>query len=412
MTAHTTVIVGASIGGVRTAQALRNTGYGGRIVLIGDEPELPYDKPPLSKALLSGDIAAGEIRLLDADGASALDIELVLGSAASDLDPAGSTIALEDGSTIRYDNLVIATGANARPSPWGEPLGVHVVRSLADATALRQHLERGGHLAIIGAGFIGAETAATARKMGLDVTLIDPNPVPMSRVLGANMGQRFIDLHTRNGVDTRFGVGVESISGELGAFRIQLTDRSTLDATVVVVGIGAVPNDEWLASSGLDVDNGVVCDRHSRARGHGNIYAIGDIARFDNARRNELTRLEHWTNAVDQASVVAHNIVHPTDPREHTPIEYVWSDQYDWKIQIVGVAGSRMHTVVDHPTKPDQFAIAYATDHMQLAGLVTVNWPKALIAARRALATGVTFDGFTEQLNRLARPNTLLEAGS
>ena len=412
MTAHTTAIVGASIGGVRTAQALRNAGYGDRIVLIGNEPELPYDKPPLSKAMLAGEITAEQIRLLDVDGASALDIELRLGSPARDLDPARSTIALEDGSTIHYDNLVIATGAHARPSPWGQPLGVHVVRSLADATALRQHLERGGHLAIIGAGFIGAETAATARKMGLDVTLIDPSPVPMSRVLGEHMGQRFIDLHTRNGVDTRFGVGVESIAGELGAFRIQLTDGSTLDATVVVVGIGAVPNDGWLASSGLHIDDGVICDRFSRARGHDNIYAIGDVARFDNTRHNEHTRLEHWTNAVDQAAVVAHNIFHPTEPREHTPVEYVWSDQYDWKIQIVGVAGPRTHTLVDHPTKPDQFAIAYSTDDRQLAGLVAVNWPKAVITARRALATGIAFDGFTEQLNRLARPHKPMETTS
>jgi 3-phenylpropionate/trans-cinnamate dioxygenase ferredoxin reductase subunit len=410
MTAPVTAIVGASIGGVRTAQALRNSGYDGRIILVGGESELPYDKPPLSKALLAGETTAAEIRLLDLDQASSLQIELRLGAAALGLDIPGSSIVLEDGSRIDYDNLVVATGAVARPSPWGEPVGVHVVRTLDDATALRGHLEHGGHLAIIGAGFIGAETAATARSMGLDISLIDPEPVPMSRILGATVGQRFIDLHLRHGVATHFGVGVESISGELGSFRIQLTDGNTLDATVIVVGIGAVPNDAWLASSGLEIDNGVVCDRYCRARGHSNIYAIGDVARFDNARRHKLTRLEHWTNAVEQAAIVAHNIVNPSSPHEHTPVEYVWSDQYDWKIQVVGLAGSRRHTVVDHPMKLDQFAIVYAADDDQLAGVVAVNWPKAVIAARRALATGAEFEAFTEQLDGLARRGLQVEA--
>lgn len=406
MTTHTTAIVGASIGGVRTAQALRAAGYGGHIVLIGDDHNMPYDKPPLSKAFLSGKVSQSDICLLDAETAETLDIELVLGNAATALDPARAVITLADRSTVDYDCLVLATGAQARPSPWGSQDGVHVIRSLSDAMALRRDLEKGGHLAIIGAGFVGAETAATARAMGLDVTLIDPTLAPMSRILGSDMGRRFTDLHVRNGVNTRFGVGVESVDGELGAFDIGLTDNSTIHATVVVVGIGATPNDGWLATSGLQIDNGVVCDRYCSASGHDNIYAVGDVARFDNVRRKESTRLEHWTNAVEQATVVAHNIVHPADRRQHAPLEYVWSDQYDWKIQIVGSAESRTQTLVEHPTNPNQFAIAYATEDSQLSGLVAVNWPKALITARKTLDKGIAFDVFTEQLERLLLPKS------
>ena len=404
MTTHTTAIVGASVGGVRTAQALRAAKYDGRIVLIGDDHNMPYDKPPLSKAFLSGRVSQSDICLLNAETADTLNIELVLGNAAIALDPARAVVTLADGLTVGYDCLVLATGARARPSPWGSQDGIHVIRSVADATALRRDIEEGGHLAIIGAGFVGAETAATARAMGLDVTLIDPTPAPMSRLLGSDMGRRFTDLHVRNGVDTRFGVGVESVDGEVGAFDIGLTDNSTVHATAVVVGIGAIPNDGWVATSGLHIDNGIVCDRYCNASGHGNIFALGDVARFDNVRRNESTRLEHWTNAVEQAAVVAHNIVHPTDRRLHAPLEYAWSDQFDWKIQIVGLAESHTQTVVEDPTNPNRFAIAYATDDSQLSGLVAVNWPKALITARRALDKGIAFDVFTEQPEGLLMP--------
>ncbi|OZC52467.1 FAD-dependent oxidoreductase [Rhodococcus sp. WWJCD1] len=402
--AYTAVIVGASIGGVRTAQALRNAGFDGRVVLVGDEAEMPYDKPPLSKAVLAGEVEPDQVRLIDEAGAVELDIDLVLGSAAIRLDVAESTVLLENGTVVRYDAVILATGASARPSPWGDRSGIHVIRSMADAVALRADLAAGGRLAVVGAGFIGAEVAATGRKLGLEVTMIDPSPVPMSRILGAEMGQRFIDLHAAHGVDVRLGVGVETIDGERGAFRIGLTDGSALDASVVVVGIGAQPNDRWLTSSGLDIDNGVVCDRFCKAVGQANVYAVGDVARFDNERRGGLTRLEHWTNAVDQATVVAHNIVTPSEPLGHRPVEYVWSDQYDWKIQIVGLAGSRENILVEHSTTPDRFAIAYASADSYLAGVVAVNWPKVVVAARRGLDNDTTFASFVELLEQLAAP--------
>jgi NADPH-dependent 2,4-dienoyl-CoA reductase/sulfur reductase-like enzyme len=220
-----TVIVGASIGGTRTAQALRSGGYQGEITLVGDESALPYDRPPLSKGLLAGTATTESITLLTRPQAADLGIRLRLGRAARHLDVAGSFVQLEDGERLRYDDLVVATGARPRPSPWGKPAGVHYLRALGDATALRNDLARGGPLVIIGAGFIGAEVAATARQLGVgEVTLIDPAPVPMGRVIDPVTAARLGALHREHGVGTRFGTGVEAIQPAGGGLVIRLTD--------------------------------------------------------------------------------------------------------------------------------------------------------------------------------------------
>jgi NADPH-dependent 2,4-dienoyl-CoA reductase/sulfur reductase-like enzyme len=401
MPESTTVIVGASIGGVRTAQALRSEGYPGAIILIGAEGELPYDKPPLSKSILAGDSTMAEITLLTTEQARELDLELRLGQPAIRLSTANQDVELADGTRVAFDNLVLATGARARPSPWGTPNGLHVIRTAADARALRRHFGTTDHLVIIGGGFIGAETAATAVELGMRVTLVDPEPVPMARVMGAEIGELFIDLHRRRGVDTRFGVGVESVHGEHRSFAIGLSDGSTLAADTVVVGIGAIPNDDWLESSGLEVSNGVVCDVYCRAIGHDNIYAVGDVCRFDNTRRGGSTRLEHWTNAVEQAVVVARNIARPDEKIRHEPVEYVWSDQYDWKIQTVGLAGSSTHTVIGEVTNKARFAVCYPDENGRLTGVVVVNWPKALVTARKAIALGAEYAEFTARLETM-----------
>lgn len=382
MSRPTTVIVGASIGGVRAAQALRAEGYDGEVVLVGDETVLPYDKPPLSKAFLAGTATAADITLFDEGQAAAADVRLELGNAATGLDLAARKVELADGSRLSFDDLVVATGARARPSPWGARPGVHVVRTAADAAALREDLGRGGPLVIIGAGFIGAEIAATATALGVaDVTLVDPVAVPLSRVLNPAVAERFGALHAERGVTTRFGAGVSGI--DPGG--VLLTDGTRLDAATVVVGIGAVPNDGWLRGSGLTIDDGVVCDRFSRASEH--VHALGDVARWFHPRHGRLVRAEHWTNAVEQAACVAHNIVHPGTPRAHAPVEYVWSDQYDWKIQLAGRTGGELaHVLVPGPDPARSFAVLYADPGGTLAGAVVVNWPRALLTARRALA--------------------------
>jgi NADPH-dependent 2,4-dienoyl-CoA reductase/sulfur reductase-like enzyme len=388
----TTVVVGSSVAGVRTAQALRATGYPGDVVLVGEEPALPYDKPPLSKALLAGTASTEDIALLTEQGAADARIRLVLGRAAIRLDVAARVVELADGERLAYDDLVIATGARARPSPWGELPGVHVLRTLDDATALRADLLRGGPLVVIGAGFIGAEVAATARAMGVDVTVVDPAPVAMSRVLDPAVARLFGLLHERQGVATRFGVGVTGLDRTEGALHVRLADGGTLPAGAVVVGIGAVPNDGWLASSGLRIDDGVVCDRFSRAVDAPRIHAVGDVARWFHPRHDALVRVEHWTNAVEQAACVAHNITHPEDLRAHSPVEYVWSDQYDWKIQLAGRTGGADHVTVDGADPTRSFAVLYAGTGGLLAGAVTVNWPRALVICRRALAGGASLD--------------------
>ncbi|MDP9989293.1 MULTISPECIES: NAD(P)/FAD-dependent oxidoreductase [Arthrobacter] len=404
-----TVIVGSSIGGVRTAQSLRLEGYTGDIVLVGEETELPYDKPPLSKAVLAGTAEESSIRLLTEGDANAAGIRLLLGHRATGVDIAERTLELEGHEPVGFDNLVIATGASARPSPWGQRPGIHVLRTLEDARRLRADLLSGGHLAVIGAGFIGAEAAATARSLGLDVTVIDPLPVPMSRIFNPEIGQWFGDLHRSNGVRTIFGTGVESLKGEQGSFVLRLTNGERLNASVVLVGIGAVPNDVWLASSGLLVDNGVVLDEFCRAVDAPAVYAVGDVARWRHLTHGEDTRIEHWTNAVEQASCVAHNITHPGAPRAYTPTEYVWSDQHDWKIQVVGrVGGGASHTVIGHPEVHGRFAALYTADGTSLRGAAIVNWPKALVACRRGMATGITVQELRDTLESQLDPQPVV----
>ena len=394
-----TVVVGSSIGGVRTAQSLRLEGYQGDVVLIGEESEIPYDKPPLSKAVLAGTADESSIRLLTHDQADEAGIELVLGHKATGIDLAGSLLNVEDHQPIRFDNLVIATGAAARRSPWGERPGIHVLRSLDDARSLRADLLTGGELVVIGAGFIGAETAATARGLGLSVTIVDPLPVPMSRIFNAEIGDWFAELHRNNGVNTVFGTGVEAITGERGAFTIHLTDGQILPASTVVVGIGVIPNDTWLGSSGLLVDNGVILDEYCRAVDAHNVYAVGDVARWRQKKYGEDIRIEHWTNAVEQASCVAYNITHPDNPRGYTPVEYVWSDQHNWKIQVVGrVGGNAEHITIGDPGLHGRFATLYTNDGVELRGAAVVNWPKALISCRRGIGAGTTVQELREAL--------------
>ncbi|MEU9348516.1 FAD-dependent oxidoreductase [Streptomyces sp. NPDC048278] len=401
----TAVVVGSSVGGVRTAQALRTAGYEGEVVLVGEEHTLPYDKPPLSKALLSGAATAESVTLLTERAAAEAGIRLVLGRAATRLDVVERCVELADGEHLAYDHLVIATGARARPSPWGRPAGVHVLRTLRDATELGRDLRRGGPLVVIGAGFVGAEVAATARAMGVeDITVVDPAPVPLSRVLSPDVAELFGRLHTERGVVTRFGRGVTGIETTAAGLSVHLDDGTALPAATVVVGIGAVPNDEWLRSSRLQVDDGVLCDEYCRALGAQGVYAVGDVTRWRHPRNGRPTRLEHWTNAVEQASCVAHNITQPDRPRTYEPVKYVWSDQYDWKIQITGSTGGDLtHVTVQGPEEAGAFAVLYCDVKGRFAGAVTVNWPRALVRCRRAVSTAPPLEEVRRTVQAMVR---------
>lgn len=374
------------MGGIRAAQSLRAGEYTGSITVIDGDSHLPYDKPPLSKGFLSGSQGLDRLSLISEENLLQSDIQLRLGMPAQHLDVASSEVTLDDGQRVKYDQLIIATGVRARPSPWQANDGVHLLRTLDDSLSLKDDLNSANSVIIVGAGFIGAEVAATAKQLGLEVTLVDPLPVPMGRVLGDEVGKRFIGLHHSKGVATHFGTGVESITGSRGSLKVELSDGTLLTSDVVVVGIGAVPNDEWLASSGLLIDNGVVCDEYCRAVGQTAIFALGDVARWYNPKHEKLVRVEHWTNAVDQAACVAHNILKPNDLRPYAPTEYVWSDQYDWKIQIAGVtADAASHLSIEDPRDLKKFAAIYADESGNFCGVVTVGWPRALIECRKLL---------------------------
>jgi len=398
----TVVIVGASVAGVRTAQALRSNNFDGQVVVVGEESAMPYDKPPLSKALLTGQASTDTVALLRDDTVAKARLDLRLGTRASTLDVARRQVALTNGDQLPYDVVVLATGARARPSPWPAPSGVHVLRTLDDAQHIRHDLELGGHLVVVGGGFIGSEVASSARTLGLDVTVVDPLTDPSARAVGPDAGRLLSGLHQRHGTTTRFGTGVEAIDGERGALQVRLTDGDILPATTVVVGIGAQPNDQWLASSGLEIDDGVVCDEHCRATGTSDVYAAGDLARWLHPRHHELVRIEHWTNATEQAACVAHNITHPDDLRSHQPIEYVWSDQYDWKIQIAGrPAVADRSELVGDPASGARFAMVHGDSDDHLCGAVTVNWPRGVVECRRMLATGSTFGAACDRIRAL-----------
>ncbi|HZN81335.1 MAG TPA: FAD/NAD(P)-binding oxidoreductase [Mycobacterium sp.] len=396
------VIVGASVAGVRTAQALRREGFDGRVVLLSDEAVMPYDKPPLSKGFLAGAAGPDQIALLTEVEADELGVEVRLNSRARRLHLAEHLVELDTGEHVAYHRLVVATGASARESTWPVS-GVHVVRTMSDAQRLRADLERGGHLVVIGAGFVGSEVAATARMMGLQVTLVDPNTAPMTRIAGNQLGARFIRLHQDHGVDTRFGTSVLDVSRKYGRLHIDLSDGAALTADTCVVGIGAVPNDAWLASSGVRIDNGVLCDEYCRAIGNPDVYAVGDVARWHNPRRGLLTRHEHWTNAHEQANTVAHNIIHAQNLIAFAPIEYVWSDQYDWKIRIAGQIGVGTCDIVEviGDEATERFAVLSSCDGASLSGIVAVNWPRALIAGRKALAHNMSYTDLRQAIEQL-----------
>jgi phthalate 3,4-dioxygenase ferredoxin reductase subunit len=330
------------------------------------------------------------VSLLNHQESADAGISLRLGVSAERIVPQDKCLVLASGEILPYDICVVATGASPRPSPWNKLPGVHLLRSMADSRALREELLRRREVAVIGGGFIGAEVAATARALGGKVTVIDPLPLPMEKALGAKVARMVVELHNRNGVTTRFGIGVKSVENSGKQLNLQLSDGTTLTTDAVVLGIGATPNDAWLSGSGLPVNNGLVCDKYCRVEGRDDIFSVGDVARWHSPRSDRYVRVEHWTNAVDQARCVAHNIAFPGQLAAYDGIEYIWTDQYDWKIQ---VAGQPTHGSADTEIAVGDFdglrprgAVLYSDSTGRLCGAVTVNWPRAIAQCRQALS--------------------------
>jgi NADPH-dependent 2,4-dienoyl-CoA reductase/sulfur reductase-like enzyme len=385
-----TLVVGGSIGGVRTVQQLRRLGYEGSITLVEAESHAPYDRPPLSKEVLLDDEPARPT-LLDQGKAAELGVELLLGRSAVAVRPGLRKVELEGGQLLEWeDALVVATGARARRSPWAHPTRVLALRTWDDAERLRQVLGSARSIVIIGAGFIGAEVAAAARRRGVAVAMVDVLPLPMARHLGAEVAELFVDLHRRHGVSTHFGTAVDELFADDHGVEVRLSDGTVLRADAVVVGLGTELNLEWLLDSSLCVDDGLVCDEFGRVDEQAGVFAVGDVARWWHPGLGRHARSEHWTNAVEQAAVVAHNIAHPEDLKVHAPTAYVWSNQHDWKVQMAGQPGAAVsHCRIDGAD--GQFAVLYQDAARLLCGVLTVNWPSLSVRGRKALANKMEF---------------------
>jgi 3-phenylpropionate/trans-cinnamate dioxygenase ferredoxin reductase component len=388
---RTVAIVGTSLAGLRAAETFRREGFDGRIVAIGAEPHLPYDRPPLSKELLRGDWEPDQV-VLRKQGVDDLDLEWRLDKRAVALDAAGREIALHGGERIAFDGLVIATGATPRRLANQPNLaGLFTLRTLDDALGLRAMLDARPKVVVIGAGFIGAEIAATCRSRGLDVTVLEMLPQPMVRGLGPELGAVLAAIHRDHGVDLRTSVQVDTIEddGAGGVRGVRLGDGSVVAADVVVVGVGVVPETDWLKGSGLTIDNGVVCDETcSAAPG---IVAAGDVARWPNALfGGELMRLEHWTNATEQGVHSARRLLGHEDP--FAPVPFVWSDQYDRKIQTVGRVTADADVHVAHGTLAERQFVALFGSGGRLVGALGFNRPRLVMQYRRIIAERGSWD--------------------
>lgn len=391
------IIVGASLAGARAAQNLRRAGHDGRLVIVGAEPHLPYDRPPLSKKMLTTDMDASELALLTPDGYEELDAETLLGTPASALDLNSRLVTVGEES-IPFDGLIIATGASARNIPGAAELGgVHTLRTVDDALAIRDELREGASVVVVGAGFIGSEVAAAAVTRGCRTTIVEAASAPLMRGLGAEMGMACGGLHAVHGVELRLGHGVAALHGSERVEAVELTDGTRLDADVVVVGIGVSPNTGWLEGSGLTIDNGVVCDATLNAGAPG-VYAIGDVVRAPNAWiGNDPVRVEHWTAATEQAMLVAGNLLDPSTAKPYDSVPFVWSDQYDDRIQIAG-----------HPSADDDvevlvgsidnrsFVAGYHRDGI-LSGVMALNSIKPFVQYRRLLMTHASWSDAVEK---------------
>ncbi|AWS48665.1 NAD(P)/FAD-dependent oxidoreductase [Streptosporangium sp. 'caverna'] len=368
------LVVGASAAGLATVEALRRKGYRGGLTVLGAEPHLPYDRPPLSKQVLSGVWDPERAHLRPQAALSALDAEFVLADPAVGLDPATRTVHTASGRALRAGTVVVATGLRPRTLPGQADLaGVHVLRTLDDALALRADLLASSRLVVVGEGVLGAEIAATAHGMGLEVTMAGPQPAPLASQVGPLVAGLLAELHAERGVRLRLGAGVSRLSGHGGRVTgVRLDTGEVLPADVVVVAIGADPATEWLAGSGLRTDNGLVCD--SRCRAAEGIYAVGDVARWHHDRLGISLRLENRTNAIEQADTVAANIL--GDDQPYRPVPYFWTDQFDARIQVHGVlpAGAEV-TVTDGDPASRRFVALYRHDG-RVTGVLGWNMPK------------------------------------
>jgi 3-phenylpropionate/trans-cinnamate dioxygenase ferredoxin reductase component len=334
---RTFMIVGGGLAGAKAAQTLREEGFDGRVVLLGEEDVAPYERPPLSKDYLRGDAGRDAIWAQEEGWYEANDVELRTSTRAAELALASSEVVLDGGERIGYDQLLLATGSAARrlPIDGAELDGVHLLRTVADSDALREALTPGVRVVVIGAGWIGCEVAASAKQRGADVTMVAPEDVPLERVLGSEVGAVFREVHASRGVELVLGTGVEAIEGSGRVSGVRTTGGRTLGADLVVVGVGAAPRTELAAAAGLTVQDGVLTDDRLRTSAP-NVFAAGDIARAQHPILGETIRVEHWGTALEQGPAAARNMLGRDLAYDRIP--YFFSDQYDVGMEYAGHA--------------------------------------------------------------------------
>jgi NADPH-dependent 2,4-dienoyl-CoA reductase/sulfur reductase-like enzyme len=382
------VVVGASLAGLRAVEAARKTGFAGDITLIGGEPHLPYDRPPLSKEFLEATEPGVEARIpffRNDDAYTDLGVELLLGEQATGLDVARKVVYVAD-RQIGYDALVIATGSQLRTLPGtGHMDGVHGLRTLEDSLSIRAALDAGARTVVVGAGFIGSEVASGARKRGLEVTVVEALPTPLVRAAGTEMGAAIASLHERNGTTLLCGRGVAAVEGDRRVERVVLDDGTLIDADLVVVGIGVSPCVTWLEGSSLAIDNGVMCDE-TLWTGAPGVYAAGDVANWLNPVFDARQRMENWTAAAEQGAAAARNALDPENAKPYGTVPYFWSDWYGSRIQFVGVPEADEVLLVDGDVENGEGWVALYRRGDRLVGALTVNGQTVIMKYRRMIA--------------------------
>jgi len=400
------VIVGAGLAGAKAAQTLRDEGYDGRIVLVGDEPERPYERPPLSKDYLRREAERESVHVHEPAYYDDNAIELRTGASVTAIDAGAHTVTLGDGEGLSWDRLLIATGAEPRrlPLPGADLDGVLTLRTLPDSERLHDTAVAGGRLVVIGAGWIGSEAAASARQLGMDVTLIERLDVPLENVLGPTIGGLYADLHREHGVELLAGAGVEAIEGEGRVERVRLAGGRAIECSAVLIGVGVTPRTALAEAAGLAVDDGILVDATLRSSAP-DIWAAGDVASalhpFYDGRR---VRVEHWANALNQGPVAARNMLGAEEPYDRLP--YFFSDQYDAGMEYSGLASGTDEVVIRGDVAARELIAFWVSEGRVLAGMNLNVWDvndavQALIRSRAVVDPA-----------RLADPDVPLEAAA
>jgi 3-phenylpropionate/trans-cinnamate dioxygenase ferredoxin reductase subunit len=393
---QTFVIVGASLAGAKAAETLREEGFDGKLVLIGEEPERPYERPPLTKDYLRDESPREKAYVHPENFYAEHDIELLTGTAVTTLDLARKQVTLDGGRELGYDRLLLSNGAQPRPIsiPGAELDGVHYLRTLGDCDALRARLDAGGSVAVIGAGWIGCEFAASARMRGAEVTIVEPASVPLERVLGPEVGGVYRDLHRDHGVRLLSGSGVASFEGDDAVRRVMTSDGQAIDCDYVVVGIGAVPRIELAASGGLRTDNGILVDERLATSAE-DVYAAGDVANAWHPFYGQAVRVEHWANALNQGPAAARAML--GQPVSYDRIPYFFSDQYDVGMEYSGFAPEWDEVVFRGDPASREFIAFWLREQRVVAGMNVNVWDvnehvQALIRSRNVIESAVLAD--------------------